>query len=215
MQTEIVSTHLIFLTSNNREVVKSALGFVKLAIHTLPIDIMTPHLKDLVKGLLAWAHDHKNHFKEKVRHIFERMIRRFGWDAVYSCVDEEEETGKFLLNIKKRKDRSKRKKVQARENEEGEDEEKDVGAKGTTGNAFEDVLYGSESEYDDSEEEGPQSTKKRGQTSRKARAAGLRIRADGDDPMDLLQDAKVHLACNAPTYSVFKHHTDTTVKFSS
>ena len=110
MQSEIFTTLLVFLTSANREIVKSVLGFIKLAIHTMPVDIMRPHLKELVPALLKWSHDHKNHFKAKVRHIFERMLRRFGWEDVYACA-QEEEARKVLLNIKKRKDRAKRKRA--------------------------------------------------------------------------------------------------------
>ena len=121
MHSELFTTLLVFLTSTNREIVKSILGYVKLAIHTLPLEIITPHLKDLVPALLSWSHDHKNHFKAKVRHIFERMIRRFGWDAVYSCAGEEE-AARVLINIKKRKDRAKRKKAQKARDEDDGDE---------------------------------------------------------------------------------------------
>jgi len=120
MQTEIFTTLLVFLSSSNREIVKSTLGYVKLAIHTLPADLLRPHLGNLVPALLAWSHDHKNHFKAKVRHIFERMIRRFGWNDVYQAAGEEE-TSKVLVNIKKRKERAKRRK--AREEDEEEEEE--------------------------------------------------------------------------------------------
>jgi ribosomal RNA-processing protein 12 len=120
MHNEILSTMLVFLTSANREIVKSVLGFVKLVVHTLPIEFLRPHLKDLVPALLNWSHDHKNHFKLKVRHIFERMLRRFSWDEVYGCAGEEEAV-KVLVNIKKRKDRAKRKKA-SRAGEEAEDE---------------------------------------------------------------------------------------------
>lgn len=120
MYSEIFSTLLIFVSSNNREIVKSTLGYIKLAIHTMPVDLLRPHLKPLVLALLNWSHDHKNHFKAKVRHIFERMIRRFGWEEVYACASEED-ARKVLLNIKKRKDRAKRKKAQNAEN--GEEDE--------------------------------------------------------------------------------------------
>ena len=123
MQNELLTTHLVFLGSSNREIVKSTLGFVKLAIHTLSVDTIKPHLGNLVLGLLNWAHDHKNHFKTKVRHIFERLIRRFGWEDIYSCVSQNEDTSKFLLNIKKRKDRVKRKKALAREAHENAEDE--------------------------------------------------------------------------------------------
>ena len=85
------------------------------------MDLVRPHLKDLVPALLNWSHDHKNHFKVKVRHIFERMLRRFTWEEVYSCAGEEE-AAKMLINIKKRKDRAKRKKANRAEDDEDEDE---------------------------------------------------------------------------------------------
>jgi len=184
MQSEIFTTLLVFLTSANREIVKSTLGYIKLSIHTLPADLLRPHLKDLVPALLRWSHDHKNHFKAKVRHIFERMLRRFGWDDVYSCAGEEE-AAKVLVNIKKRKERAKKKK-----NARGEEEEDDKGppAKLATGDAFEDVLYGSESELDDSDDEGP-SIRSNTPSKRKSADQGARLRIDDDEPMDLLQGA--------------------------
>jgi ribosomal RNA-processing protein 12 len=112
MLNEIVSTLLVFLSSANREIVKSALGFIKLAVHVLPESLMRPQLHQLVPALLGWAHDHKNHFKTKVRHIFERMIRRFGFQEVYSCANGED-AAKVLVSIKRRKDRTKRKKAHA------------------------------------------------------------------------------------------------------
>jgi ribosomal RNA-processing protein 12 len=122
MQTEIFTTLLVFLSSANREIVKSVLGFVKLAIHTLPTELIRPHLKQLVPALLGRSHDHKNHFKAKVRHIFERMIRQFGWDDVYTCAGQEE-AGKVLINIRKRKERAKRKKALAANNDDDDDDE--------------------------------------------------------------------------------------------
>lgn len=124
MQTEILTTLLVFLSSANREIIKSTLGYIKLAIHTLPVDLLRPHLKELVPALLAWSHDHKNHFKLKVRHIFERMIRRLGWNDVYQAAGEDQ-AAKVLVNIKKRKDRAKRKKAREEDDESEEEEEVD------------------------------------------------------------------------------------------
>jgi ribosomal RNA-processing protein 12 len=49
-------------------------------------------LPQLVIGLLPWSRDHKNHFKTRVTHIFERMGRRYGWERVLECLDD-----KYLL----------------------------------------------------------------------------------------------------------------------
>jgi ribosomal RNA-processing protein 12 len=201
IHSEIFITLLVFVTSNNREIVKSVLGYIKLAIHTLPVELIKPHLKELVPALLTWSHDHKNHFKAKVRHVFERMIRRFGWEEVYACA-QGEDASKVLVNIKKRKDRAKRKKqAKAHGNEDGDEEEVNhsiihcfvytllrpsqptINAR--SGDAFDDVLYGSESEGEDSDGEDmqPINTKKGGKDF------GPRLRVDGEEPMDLLQGA--------------------------
>lgn len=119
MHTDILTTMIVFLSSANREIVKSVLGFIKLGVHTLPLDILRPHLKELVPALLSWSHDHKNHFKLKVRHIFERMLRRFSWEEIYGYAGEEE-ASKVLVNIKKRKERAKRKKANRTEDDDDE-----------------------------------------------------------------------------------------------
>lgn len=196
MHKEMFQTLIVFLTSANREIVKSALGFVKLSIHTLPPDLLRPYLKDLVPALLGWSHDHKNHFKEKVRHIFERMIRRFGWDDVYSCAGEEE-AAKMLVNIKKRKDRAKRKKSQREMEDEEEDDE--PAPKATAGDAFEDILYGSESELDESDEE--HTVGRQMAAKKKGKDAGARLRVDNDEPMDLLHGANTRVTSESGTLS--------------
>ena len=183
MLDELLQTHIVFVRSNNREIVKSVLGFVKIAVHTFPVDIVRPHLSELVPALLSWSHNHANHFKLKVRHICERMIRRFGWDAVYGAAGQEE-AAKVLVNIKKRKDRAKRKRA-ARGEEGEESEDEDAAPRKKTGDAFEDVVYGSESEMEDSDEEEDAGGKKgRGQSGK-----GVRLRVDDDEPMDLLSGA--------------------------
>ncbi|KAF8829060.1 hypothetical protein HHX47_DHR3000971 [Lentinula edodes] len=162
--------------------VKSVLGYIKLSIHTYPVDLVQPHLKELVPALLTWSHDHKNHFKSKVRHIFERLLRRFSWEEVYSAAGEEE-ASKVLVNIKKRKERAKRKKA----NKEDDDEEVPE-TKATAGDAFEDILYGSESEVDASDDdEGAGRKPSQLRTKSKKQSQGMRLRLDDDEPMDLLQ----------------------------
>ncbi|KAI0305771.1 armadillo-type protein [Multifurca ochricompacta] len=182
-----------------KDIVKSTLGFIKLAVHTLSEDLIRPQLRQLVPALLVWAHDHKNHFKTKVQHIFERMIRRFGFQDVHSCSNDEE-AAKVLLNIKKRKDRAKRKKSFA----SGDANEEP--SRPTTGDAFEDVLYASESELGDSDksdEEVAGTTRKR-----KTETFATRLRLDDDEPMDLLSGAASRVT-SAKSSRRSKHRQDT------
>ncbi|KZO92603.1 NUC173-domain-containing protein [Calocera viscosa TUFC12733] len=191
MQGELISTVIVFVESKNREIVKSALGFVKVVVTALPSDTVQPHLPSMIPALLSWSHDHKNHFKGKVRHIFERLIRKFGFEAVYSQADEEHR--KVLTGIKKRKDRAKRKRANAEADGEAEESGEENAPRATTGNAFEDVLYGSESEIDDDEsaDERPVRNVPRTKKGTKGQA---RLRMDDDAPMDLLHDAAAQLS---------------------
>ena len=163
--TEILTTLIQFLNSTNREIIKSTLGFIKLAIHTLPRALLTPHLETLVPNLLTWAKDYKNHFKVRVQHIFERMMRVFGAQTVIDAVKGGDEEGiKVLEAVRKRKERAKRKKRAARERQDEEEVsifrynvtltecyQETAGASqqprsARKGEEFDDVLYGSESE---------------------------------------------------------------------
>ncbi len=56
-----------------------------------------------------------------------------------------------------------------------------------SGDAFEDVLYGSESELEESDDDEPSASTSR--TAKKKDHVGARLRADDDDPMDLLTGA--------------------------
>ncbi|EJD03307.1 NUC173-domain-containing protein [Fomitiporia mediterranea MF3/22] len=213
MHNEIFLTFLEYLRSANREIVKSTFGFVKLFIHTRPLDSLLPHLDALVPVLLRWSHDHKNHFKEKVRHIFERLIRRCGWDAVYAAGGggRDEEAAKVLTAIKKRKDRVKRRKAARRAAGEESDDEEAAPVRAVAEDAFEDVLYGSESDGDASDDELHANVEQK--KGAKANNRGARLRVDDDEPMDLLHGAStrvtnVRKAGRKPGADVSKFKTD-------
>ncbi|GAC75827.1 uncharacterized conserved protein [Moesziomyces antarcticus T-34] len=158
---ELLSTIEVYLQSANREIVKSAIGFVKVAIVDFNTTLIDSHLPKLIPALLGWSTEHKQHFKVKVRHIFERLLRRFGFERIYALTDEDNR--KLINNIRKRKERAKRKKANAAAEREagalGEDDDDEPGLaprilKTKGGNdAFEEVVYGSESDISDSEDD--------------------------------------------------------------
>lgn len=158
---DLLSTIEVYLQSANREIVKSAIGFVKVAIVDFSTALIDSHLSKLIPALLGWSTEHKQHFKVKVRHIFERLLRRFGFERIYQLTDEDNR--KLINNIRKRKERAKRKKADATAEREagalGEDDDEPGLAprvlKTKGGNdAFEEVVYGSESDISDSDEDG-------------------------------------------------------------
>lgn len=211
MLQELSSTVELFLTSNNREIVKSTLGFVKITATILPEDVVKPALKSLISNLLVWSHEHNSHFKSKVKHIIERLIRRFGFQVIEENFPESDL--KLLTNIRKSRERSRR-------NKKAEEEE--AAAPGTTtenlrnrkhkaaaakaasaddqfDNEFDRAIYGSSS--DDSEDEDEENGKKKGgKNAGKANPKrGNKYIVEGDEPLDLLdQQTLAHITSTKP-----------------
>ncbi len=86
---------------------------MKVSVTSLPIDMMQPELSTLIPNLMVWSHEHAGHSRAKVKHIVERMIRRFGFDPVNRHCPKP--IGNSLTNIRKTKERTKRRKAAAKE----------------------------------------------------------------------------------------------------
>ncbi|GAA5995678.1 mRNA-binding protein RRP12 [Rhodotorula paludigena] len=197
---ELVDTIVVFLTSANREIVKAGLGFVKVAVVTLPAALVTPSLPAMVPALVNWSHEHSNHFKVKIRHLLERMIRKYGYDDVERYVPEDDK--KLVNNIRKRQARSRKKKAAAMD-VDGEQDEDDEAPKPQAAqrSAYDEVLYGSDSDVSaasDDEQEGPvrhapTGVKNRKSQMRKAKkdereGGGAYIQEGENEVLDLLDD---------------------------
>lgn len=180
MLSDIVQTMDLFLTSNNREIVKSVLGFVKVCVISLPMEMMLPRLPTMIPNLMVWAHEHKGHFRGKVKHILERMVRRFGFDVVNRNCPEADR--KVITNIRKTKERSKRRKEAAKEGDEEDDDQQNGKRRARFESEYDEALYSS-GESDASDDSDVEILGK----SRKAQKGGSTyIIEDEDEPLDLL-----------------------------
>jgi ribosomal RNA-processing protein 12 len=179
---ELVETLDLFLTSKNREIVRSVLGFVKVAVISLPINLMLPRLPSLIPNLMVWSHEHAAHMKVKIKHIIERMIRRFGVDIVNKHCPEEDR--KLVTNIRKTKERQKRQKDAAKAAGADSDEETTGKRKGRFESEYDEALHGSD---DESNESDVSDNDVLGKTSRGSKHGGKTyIVEDEDEPLDLL-----------------------------
>ena len=75
-----------------REVIKSVLGFLKVAVMRVPAELLAPHLRAMVEGVLVWAEDTKNRYKLKVCAVGTlpprtRLPREVGGSGAVICVD--------------------------------------------------------------------------------------------------------------------------------
>ena len=187
---DLVSTMDLFLTSKNRETVRSVLGFVKVTIISLSDSIVKPRLPTMVPSLLNWSHEHKNQFRTKVKHVLERAIRRFGYDEIERYCPEDDK--RLIHNIRKTRERKKRKKVNGEMEQDGEE---DLGEKAKAHSRFESefdkAVYGSASSgSDEPDGDSDSDSDATGRKSKSVQGRSSKSKAyiieSGNDPLDLL-----------------------------
>ncbi|KAI9482017.1 NUC173 domain-containing protein [Coemansia mojavensis] len=209
---ELMKTILMFVVHNNREIAKASLGFVKVIAVVLPKEILLPHLSEIVPSICKWSHEYKNQMRLKCRHILDRLARRLGMDAVAEATPEEH--SKLIANMRKCQQRSQRAKENGNAQRRSEDDAaKTVAAasaatgKKTFGSAYEDIIYGSESEFDESDEEERRGSKKPkgkktkgGNTEEATAKPNAWIKEDAEGPLDFLdRSAFTHFSTIDPS----------------
>lgn len=142
---ELVDTVSMFLQSNNREIVRAVLGFIKVMVVVLPTMMLEQRMPAIVPGLMVWSKENKGRLRAKVKGILDRCLRRFDASKVEGWVGGDDR--KMVVNIRKRRERARKKKG----GDEGEEDDEDVGAAKKYDNEFDEAVYGSD---DDSEIEG-------------------------------------------------------------
>jgi ribosomal RNA-processing protein 12 len=197
---DLVETMDIFLKSPNREIIRSVLGFTKVCIISLDREMMEKRLPTLIPGLLKFGHEHKAHLQAKIKHIFERMIRRFGFEIVekYTPADDH----KLIANIRKTKERAKRKARGSAGEEDGErPSPEDMKRKGKFESEFDQAVYGSGDEASDASGSDISDDEVLGRSKqRKSKKGGdTFIVEDDEDPLDLLDRKSLgHISSTRP-----------------
>ena len=162
---ELLSTVELFLTHNLREIAKLAIGFVKVEVLSLPEELVRANMAELLAKLMRWLHEHKGHFKSKVKHILERLVRKFGIEAVEAAIPEDDR--KLVANIKKTRARAKKRDAE------------DDGAATTKTTAFtsayEEALYDLDDSDADADDEEPN-----------PRGRSNQFIVESDEPLNLL-----------------------------
>ncbi|XP_040111084.1 RRP12-like protein isoform X2 [Oryx dammah] len=180
---QLLENVCLLLASRTRDVVKSALGFIKVAVVVMDVMHLAKHVQLVMGAIGKLSDDMRRHFRMKLRNLFTKFIRKFGFELVKKLLPEEYH--KVLVNIRKAESRAKKQRAlhQAAVEEEEEEEEPVQGK----GDSIEEILADSEDEEDEEEE------RSRGKEQR--RLARQRSRAwlkegGGDEPLNFL-DPKV------------------------
>uniref|UniRef100_A0A2K6UCH4 Ribosomal RNA processing 12 homolog n=1 Tax=Saimiri boliviensis boliviensis TaxID=39432 RepID=A0A2K6UCH4_SAIBB len=183
---QLLENVCLLLASRTRDVVKSALGFIKVVVTVMGVTHLAKHVQLVMGAIGKLSDDMRRHFRMKLRNLFTKFIRKFGFELVKRLLPEEYH--RVLVNIRKAEARAKRHRALSQAAAEEEDEEEEEEPAQGKGDSIEEILADSEDEEEDEEEE-----RSRGKEQRKL--AQQRSRAwlkegGGDEPLNFL-DPKV------------------------
>ncbi|CCH59879.1 hypothetical protein TBLA_0C00630 [Henningerozyma blattae CBS 6284] len=186
---EIYDTVELYLTSNSREIAKSAIGFTKVCVLGLPPDIMREKIPSLLPKLLRWSNEHTGHFKSKIKNIIERLVRKFGYEFIEANFPAEDY--KLLANIRKTRNRNKRKETEEEANNDARIPVLSNNKASKFFSAFDEAVYDSSGDEQDLDDEKP--------NKRSKKPANQYIMESGENPLDLLDsETLAHISSTRP-----------------
>uniref|UniRef100_A0A667YRZ8 Ribosomal RNA processing 12 homolog n=1 Tax=Myripristis murdjan TaxID=586833 RepID=A0A667YRZ8_9TELE len=131
---QLLQNICLLLTSRTREIVKAALGFIKVILFIMDPKSLASHVTVMMEGIGNIKDDVRRHFRTKLKNIFTKFIRKFGFELVKSMLPAEHH--KVLVNIRKAEARTKRRKQAAEQHDDSESEEEVPKAKQQKGRAW-------------------------------------------------------------------------------
>uniref|UniRef100_A0A3B3U439 Ribosomal RNA processing 12 homolog n=1 Tax=Poecilia latipinna TaxID=48699 RepID=A0A3B3U439_9TELE len=179
---QLLQNVCLLLSSRTREVVKAALGFIKVILFVMDPKALGSHVTLMMEGVGNIKDDVRRHFRTKLKNIFTKFIRKFGFELVKSMLPAEHH--KVLTNIRKAEARNKRRKQVAEDQDASSASEEETPKRKSE--SIEDIL--AESDSDLSEDEGKSRNTQKKSGKRKGKA--WLKEGEGDDPLNFL-DPKV------------------------
>ncbi|KAF1645406.1 RRP12-like protein, partial [Aptenodytes patagonicus] len=176
---QLLQNICLLLASRTRDVVKAALGFLKVTLLLVDTKVLAKHVQAMLEAVGNLSDDMRRHFRMKLRNLFTKFIRKFGFELVKGLLPAEYH--KVLVNIRKAEARS-RKQRALRQAAADTDEEEAPPAQ-PRGDSMEEILADSEDEEEE-EEERQQSKEWRKQARQKGQA--WLKEGEEDEPLNFL-----------------------------
>ncbi|NWH70588.1 RRP12 protein, partial [Piaya cayana] len=178
---QLLQNICLLVASRTRDVVKAALGFLKVTLLLLDSKLLAKHIQTMLEALGNLSDDMRRHFRMKLRNLFTKFIRKFGFELVKGLLPAEHH--KVLVNIRKAEARNR--KQRALRKAAADTEEEEAPPPQPRGDSMEEILADSE----DEEEEEQQRSKEWRKQARQKGQAWLK-EGEEDEPLNFL-DPKV------------------------
>ncbi|XP_048061220.1 RRP12-like protein [Megalobrama amblycephala] len=145
----------LLLGCRTRDIVKASLGFLKVLLFSLDVKVLASHVNVIMEGI-SNMNDMRRHFRVKLKSIYTKMIRKFGFELVKSMLPADQH--KVLVNIRKTEARNKRRKLVVKTEEDDSDTEDETPK--VKGESIEDILAETDSADSDEDEKPKKGLKK-------------------------------------------------------
>lgn len=152
---QLLENICILLSSRTREIVKASMAFIKVILFALDVKVLASHVSVIMESIGKMKDDMRRHCRTKLKSVFTKLIRKFGFELVKSMLPAEHH--KVLINIRKVEARSKRRKLINKADDEYSESEEDIPK--TKTESIEDIL--AETDSEDSEDEKPKKGQKK------------------------------------------------------
>ncbi|XP_041645902.1 RRP12-like protein [Cheilinus undulatus] len=172
----------LLLSSRTREIVKAALGFIKVILFIMDPKTLASHATVMMEGVGSIKDDMRRHFRTKLKNVFTKFIRKFGFELVKSMLPAEHH--KVLANIRKAEARTMRRKQAAAQQDDSESEDE---TPKTKSESIEEILAELDSDLSEDEGKSGNAPKKAG---KKQKGRAWLKEGEEDEPLNFL-DPKV------------------------
>ncbi|XP_062352391.1 RRP12-like protein isoform X3 [Cinclus cinclus] len=146
---QLLQNICLLLASRTRDVVKAALGFLKVTLLLVDTKLLAKHVQTMLEAVGNLSDDMRRHFRMKLRNLFIKFIRKFGFELVKGLLPAEYH--KVLVNIRKAESRSR--KQRALKKAAADMDEEEAPAPQPRGDSMEEILADSEDEEEEEEEQ--------------------------------------------------------------
>ncbi|XP_065225448.1 RRP12-like protein [Planococcus citri] len=187
-QLEAIMQNICLLaTSTTREIVGPALGFIKMFMTVYEPNYVSTQLEVIVRTLSSVKDDCKRRFRQKMRDIYDRLVRKFGASTIISFVPTHDATTmtrlKALkkLNDRKKKRKEKEKQKQADSKDDSDDDDYMFSAKSKP-KTMEEILAECDDDDDELDDDSDEPKDKR--NKKKSKKHDVYLQEDEDDIVD-------------------------------
>ncbi|XP_071507435.1 RRP12-like protein [Diadema antillarum] len=188
------------MKAKGREVLKTALGLIKVIATVVPDVALAQHVEKLIQSMAGLKESNRRNLRVPIKGIYSRFVRKFGFEMIRKLIPEHHL--KMVQNIKKMQDRTKRHKAmrmaerQGGKGEEGDDEDAEafdaLVPQKPKPESIDEILRETDSEDDENDEDAKDAAARvKGQRAKKQAShqrgkAWLKEGEQDDTPLDFL-----------------------------